>query len=143
MGAGGHVVARRSLYGGSHNLRDYTCRFRGRDYVRRRATPLPRGGGPPRPRLLFGETLANPAGTCCTSRAADGPCARRAAGGRLHLRHALAVRPFDHGADLVFHSATKFSRRPRRPLGGFLVDGGTFDWDRRKSGGKFPTLTEP
>ena len=49
-------------------------------------------------------------------------------------------RPFDHGADLVFHSATKFLSGHGTVIGGVLVDGGTFDWE---SSGRFPTLTEP
>ena len=50
------------------------------------------------------------------------------------------MRPFDHGADLVFHSATKFLGGHGIAIGGVLVDGGTFDWD---ASGLFPTLTEP
>jgi len=51
------------------------------------------------------------------------------------------MRPFDHGADLIFHSATKFLGGHGVAIGGLLVDGGTFDWEG--SGGRFPTLTEP
>jgi O-acetylhomoserine (thiol)-lyase len=50
------------------------------------------------------------------------------------------LRPFDHGADLVFHSATKFLGGHGVAIGGLLVDGGSFDWE---ASGKFPTLTEP
>jgi O-acetylhomoserine (thiol)-lyase len=50
------------------------------------------------------------------------------------------MRPFDHGADLIFHSATKFLGGHGVAIGGLLVDSGTFDWDKS---GKFPTLTEP
>jgi O-acetylhomoserine (thiol)-lyase len=50
------------------------------------------------------------------------------------------MRPFDHGADLIFHSATKFLGGHGVAIGGLLVDSGRFDWDRS---GKFPTLTEP
>ena len=53
------------------------------------------------------------------------------------------MRPFDHGADLVFHSATKFLSGHGVVIGGVLVDGGTFDWDGGAARGKFPTLTEP
>ena len=49
-------------------------------------------------------------------------------------------KPFDHGADLVFHSATKFIGGHGIAIGGLLVDGGKFDWDQS---GKFPTLSEP
>ena len=50
------------------------------------------------------------------------------------------MRPFEHGADLVYHSATKFLSGHGVVIGGLLVDGGAFDWERS---GKFPTLTEP
>jgi O-acetylhomoserine (thiol)-lyase len=54
------------------------------------------------------------------------------------------VRPFEHGADLVYHSATKFLSGHGVVIGGLLVDGGRFDWDEPgRSAGKFPTLTEP
>jgi O-acetylhomoserine (thiol)-lyase len=53
------------------------------------------------------------------------------------------LRPFEHGADLVFHSATKFLSGHGVVIGGVLVDSGAFDWDGAKSRGKFPTLTEP
>ncbi len=54
------------------------------------------------------------------------------------------MRPFDHGADLVYHSATKFLSGHGVVIGGLLVDSGKFDWDRPgASAGKFPTLTEP
>ena len=53
------------------------------------------------------------------------------------------MRPFDHGADLVFHSATKFLSGHGVVIGGVLVDSGRFDWDGGAARGKFPTLTEP
>ena len=52
-------------------------------------------------------------------------------------------RPFDQGADLVFHSATKFLSGHGVVIGGVLVDSGKFDWDAGAARGKFPTLTEP
>jgi O-acetylhomoserine (thiol)-lyase len=53
------------------------------------------------------------------------------------------MRPFDHGADLVLHSATKFLSGHGVVIGGVLVDSGRFDWDAGAARGKFPTLTEP
>ena len=53
------------------------------------------------------------------------------------------MRPFEHGADLVFHSATKFLSGHGVVIGGVLVDSGRFDWDGGAARGKFPTLTEP
>ena len=53
------------------------------------------------------------------------------------------MRPFEHGADLVFHSATKFLSGHGVVIGGVLVDSGAFDWEAEVANGKFPTLTEP
>jgi len=53
------------------------------------------------------------------------------------------MRPFELGADLVFHSATKFLSGHGVVIGGVLVDAGTFRWDEGAARGKFPTLTEP
>ena len=53
------------------------------------------------------------------------------------------MQPFAHGADLVFHSATKFLSGHGVVIGGLLVDSGRFDWDGPTARGKFPTLTEP
>ena len=53
------------------------------------------------------------------------------------------MQPFAHGADLVFHSATKFLSGHGVVIGGLLVDSGQFDWDAPPARGKFPTLTEP
>jgi len=144
MGAGSHIVASRSLYGGSHNLLDYTLpRFGIRTtFVDPRDIDAWRAVIRPDTRLLFGETLGNPGLDVL-----DIP--RVAA---LAHEHGLPLmvdstfttpwlmRPFDHGADLVFHSATKFLGGHGVAIGGLLVDGGSFDWDKS---GKFPTLTEP
>jgi O-acetylhomoserine (thiol)-lyase len=53
------------------------------------------------------------------------------------------MQPFEHGADLVFHSATKFLSGHGVVIGGLLVDSGKFDWDQPAARGKFPTLTAP
>src|SRR5690606_33387254 len=53
------------------------------------------------------------------------------------------MKPFEHGADLVYHSATKFLSGHGTVIGGVLVDGGRFDWDGGAAQGKFPELTEP
>src|SRR5678815_5344539 len=53
------------------------------------------------------------------------------------------LQPFAHGADLVFHSATKFLSGHGVVIGGLLVDSGQFDWDGPRARGKFPTLTQP
>ena len=113
MGAGAHIVASRALYGGSHNLLDYTLPRFGiaTTFVDPRDLDAWRAAIRPETRLLFGETLGNPG-----PRRARHPARRRA---RARARPA-AARRFDvhdavsacsrstHGADLVFHSATKF-----------------------------------
>ncbi len=121
MGAGAHIVASRSLYGGSHNLLGYTLGRFGIDttFIDPRdlgaweripavADIAHRQGLP----LMVDSTFTTP----------------------------FLMTPFDHGADLVYHSATKFIGGHGVAIGGVLIDGGTFDW---LASGKFPTLTEP
>ena len=147
LGAGQHIVASRSLYGGSHNLLDYTLPRFGvaTTFVDPRDLDAWRAAIRPETRLLFGETLGNPG-----LEVLDIP--RVAA---LAHEHGLPLlvdstfttpylsRPFDQGADLVFHSATKFLSGHGVVIGGVLVDSGGFDWDAGAARGKFPTLTEP
>ena len=157
MGAGAHIVASRALYGGSHNLLDYTLPRFGitTTFVDPRDLDAWRAAIRPETRLLFGETLGNPGLDVL-----DIP--RVAALAHDHGLPLLVdstfttpwlMRPFEHGADIVFHSATKFLSGHGVVIGGLVVDGGTFDWEcrvtARASGGsasargKFPTLTEP
>jgi len=147
QGAGSHIVASRSLYGGSHNLLEYTLPRFGiaTTFVDPRDVDAWRAAIRPDTRMLFGETLGNPG-----LEVLDIP--RVAA---LAHDHGLPlvvdstfttpwlVRPFEHGADLVLHSATKFLSGHGVVIGGVLVDGGRFDWDAGPARGKFPTLTEP
>ena len=147
MGAGAHIVASRALYGGSHNLLDYTLPRFGIEttFVDPRDVDAWRAAIRPETRLLFGETLGNPGlDVLDVPRVAE-----------LAHEHGVPLlvdstfttpwlmRPFDHGADLVFHSATKFLSGHGVVIGGVLVDAGTFDWDGPQARGKFPTLTEP
>jgi len=147
MGAGSHIVASRALYGGSHNLLDYTLPRFGiaTTFVDPRDIDAWRAAIRPETRLLFGETLGNPG--------LDVLDIPRVAG--LAHDHGLPllvdstfttpwlVRPFEHGADLVYHSATKFLSGHGVVIGGVLVDAGTFDWESPRARGKFATLTEP
>jgi O-acetylhomoserine (thiol)-lyase len=144
MGAGSHIVASRSLYGGSHNLLQYTLPRFGIEttFVSARDVDGFRQAIRPNTRLIFGETLGNPG--------LDVLDVARVAGVAHEAGLPLLVdstfttpylmRPFDLGADLVFHSATKFLGGHGVAIGGVLVDGGAFDWEKS---GKFPTLTEP
>ncbi|MCC6867685.1 MAG: O-acetylhomoserine aminocarboxypropyltransferase [Burkholderiales bacterium] len=147
LGAGQHIVASRSLYGGSHNLLDYTLPRFGIEttFVDPRDLAAWRAAIRPETRLLFGETLGNPG-----LEVLDIP--RVAALAHEHGLPLLVdstfttpwlLRPFDHGADLVLHSATKFLSGHGVVIGGAIVDGGTFNWDAPASRAKFPTLTEP
>jgi O-acetylhomoserine (thiol)-lyase len=147
LSAGSHVVASRQLYGGSHNLLDYTLPRFGIEttFVDARNLDQWRAAIRPTTRLLFGETLGNPGLDVL-----DLP--RVSALAHEHGLPLLVdstfttpflLRPFEHGADLVFHSATKFLSGHGVVIGGLLVDSGKFDWNAAASHGKFPTLTEP
>ena len=147
-GAGEHIVASRALYGGSHNLLAYTLRRFGIEttFVDPRDVDAWRAAIRPSTRLLFGETLGNPnldvldIPTLSTlAHEHDLPLLVDATFTTPYLQ-----RPFDLGADLVFHSATKFLCGHGTAIGGLLVDGGTFDWQAaHERSGRFATLCEP
>jgi O-acetylhomoserine (thiol)-lyase len=144
MGAGSHIVASRSLYGGSHNLLQYTLPRFGIDttFVSARDVDGFRKAIRPNTRLIFGETLGNP-GLDVLDIPKVSEVAHQAGLPLLvdsTFTTPYLVRPFDLGADLIFHSATKFLGGHGVAIGGVLVDGGKFDWEKS---GKFPTLTEP
>jgi O-acetylhomoserine (thiol)-lyase len=143
-GAGAHIVASSALYGGSHNLLHYTLARFGiaTSFVKPRDIDAWRAAIRPETRLLLGETLGNPGLDVL-----DIPTVAQIAhdaGLPLLVDSTFTtpwlMRPFDHGADLVFHSATKFLSGHGTVVGGVLVDSGAFDWD---ASGRFPELTEP
>jgi O-acetylhomoserine (thiol)-lyase len=143
-GAGSHIVASRSLYGGSHNLLRYTMSRFGIEtsFVDPRDLDAWRAALRPNTRLLFGETLGNPGLDVLDI----GAVADIAHAHRVPLlvdstfTTPWLIRPFEHGADLVYHSATKFLSGHGTVIGGLLVDSGHFDWI---ASGRFPELTEP
>jgi O-acetylhomoserine (thiol)-lyase len=143
-GAGSHIVASRALYGGSHNLLSYTLPRFGVEttFVDPRDLDAWKSAIRPNTKLLFGETLGNP-GLDVLDIPSVASVAHEA---KLPLlvdstfTTPYLLRPFDHGADLIYHSATKFLGGHGVAIGGVLVDGGTFDWE---ASGKFPELTEP
>ena len=144
MGAGGHIVASSALYGGSQNLLHYTLRRFGIEtsFVRPGDLDGWRAAIRPSTRLLLGETLGNPG-----LEVLDIPAVAQiahAAGVPLLVDSTFTtpylLKPLEHGADLVYHSATKFLSGHGTVIGGVLVDGGSFDWDRS---GRFPELTTP
>ena len=144
MGAGSHIVASSALYGGSHNLLHYTLRRFGIEttFVKPGDLDAWRAALRPNTRLLFGETLGNP-GLDVLDIAAVAQIAHEH---RVPLlvdstfTTPYLLKPFEHGADLVYHSATKFLGGHGTTIGGVLVDGGTFDFD---ASGRFPEFTEP
>jgi O-acetylhomoserine (thiol)-lyase len=143
-GAGSHIVASSALYGGSHNLLHYTLARFGIEttFVKPGDIDGWRAAIRPNTKLLFGETLGNPGLDVL-----DIPTVSAVAhdAGLPLLVDATfttpwLMKPFDHGADLLFHSATKFLSGHGTVVGGVLVDSGSFDWD---ASGRFPELTEP
>jgi O-acetylhomoserine (thiol)-lyase len=144
MGAGSHIVASRALYGGSHNLLDYTLPRFGIEttFVSPRDVDAFRAAIRPDTRLIFGETLGNPGlDVLDIPRVSE---IAHEAGLPLLVDSTFTtpylMRPFDLGADLLYHSATKFLGGHGVAIGGVLVDSGRFDWEKS---GKFPTLTQP
>ena len=144
MGAGSHIVASTALYGGSQNLLHYTMRRFGIDttFVKPGDIDGWRAAVQPNTKLFFGETVGNPGLEVLDIETVSAMA--HEAGVPLLVDSTLTspwlIKPFEHGADLVYHSATKFLSGHGTVIGGIVVDGGSFDWDRS---GKFPELTEP
>ena len=144
MGAGSHIVASTALYGGSQNLLHYTLRRFGIETTFVKPGDLDgwRAAIRPNTKLLFGETVGNP-GLDVLDIPAVADIAH-SAGVPLLVDSTLTtpylVQPLNLGADLVYHSATKFLSGHGTVIGGVLVDSGNFDWE---ASGRFPELTEP
>lgn len=143
MGAGSHIVASTALYGGSQNLLHYTMRRFGIEttFVKPGDIDGWRAAIRPNTRLLFGETVGNP-GLDVLDIPTVSQIAHEAGVPLLvdsTLTSPWLIKPFDHGADLVYHSATKFLSGHGTVIGGVLVDTGSFDWERS---GKFAELTQ-
>lgn len=144
LNAGDHVVASRSLYGGTHNLLEYTLPRFGisTTFVDPRSPAAFAAAIGDNTRLVFGEILGNPGlEVLDVPRVAE---VARAARVPLVVDSTFATpylcKPIALGADIVVHSATKFLSGHGIVIGGVVVDGGTFDWE---AAGKFPTLTAP
>jgi len=148
MGAGGHIVASSALYGGSHNLLHYTLRRFGIETTFVKPGDLDgwRAAVRPETRLFFGETVGNP-GLDVLDIPAVAEIAHDA-GVPLLVDSTLTtpwlIQPLSLGADLVYHSATKFLSGHGTVIGGVVVDGGSFDWQAAHArDGRFAELTEP
>jgi O-acetylhomoserine (thiol)-lyase len=144
MEPGCNIVASRKLYGGSINQLGQSFKRMGwgvtfidSDEASDFAAAID-----DKTRAVFVESIANPGGVI-TDMAAIAEVAH-AAGVPLVVDNTMAspylCRPFEHGADIVVHSLTKFLGGHGNSLGGIIVDSGRFDW---KAGGKYPYLSEP
>lgn len=141
---GGHIVAQKTIYGGSYNLLAHTLPNFGitASFVDIHDLDEVERAIEPNTRAIYIETLGNPN--------SDIPDIDALA--ELAHRHGLPlvvdntfgtpylIRPIEHGADLVVHSATKFLGGHGTTLGGIIVDAGTFDWS---ASGKYPAIADP
>ncbi len=141
---GGHIVAQKTIYGGTYNLLAHTLTDFGVEatFVDAHNLAEVEGAIKENTRAIYLETLGNPN--------SDIPNIDAIA--EIAHKHGLPlvidntfgtpylIRPIEHGADIVVHSATKFIGGHGTTLGGVIVDGGTFDW---KKSGKYPGIAEP
>ena len=141
---GGHIVAQKTIYGGSYNLLEHTLPHYGitTTFVDAHNLAELESAIRPETRAIYLETLGNPN--------SDIPDIDRIA--ELAHAHGLPlvidntfgtpylIRPIEHGADIVVHSATKFIGGHGTTLGGIIVDSGKFDW---KASGKYPAIADP
>ena len=142
--AGDHIVAEKTLYGGTYNLLAHTLKAWGIDttFVDPDEPGAFERAIRPRTKAIFIETLGNPHSNIVDIEALADLAHKN--GIPLVVDNTFAtpwlLRPIEHGADVVVHSATKFIGGHGTTLGGVIVDGGKFDWE---ASGKFPRLCEP
>ncbi len=143
-GAGDHIVSSAALYGGTRTLLEVTLGRLGIEttfVAARRSLPPSRPPSGPTPKLLYTEVVGNPSGIVADLAALADVAHAEAL--PLAIDSTVATpylcRPFEHGADIVVHSATKFIGGHGTSLGGVIVESGRFDW----GSGRFPTMTEP
>ena len=143
--AGDHIVAADNLYGGSYNLIVHTLATQGISSTIVKVNDLEALEAAIRPetKVIYAETFGNPNGDVLDI---DGVAA-------VAHRHGIVfivdntfgtpylIRPLEHGADVVLHSATKFNGGHGSSLGGVIVDGGKFDWLAHAD--RYPTLAKP
>ncbi|MGL4260314.1 MAG: O-acetylhomoserine aminocarboxypropyltransferase [Afipia sp.] len=141
---GDEFIAARRLYGGSINQFNHSFKNFGWNVVWADTDDVStfEKALTPKTKAIFIESIANPGGTV-TDIEAIAAIARKA-GVPLIVDNTLAspylIKPIDHGADIVLHSATKFLGGHGNSIGGIIVDAGTFDWSRD---GRYPVLSEP
>ncbi|KZE95606.1 Methionine gamma-lyase [Agromyces sp. NDB4Y10] len=144
--AGDHIVSSSSIYGGTYNLFKYTLAKLGIEttFVENQDDADEwRRAVRPNTKLFFAETIGNPKINVLDIELVAGIA--HDAGIPLIVDNTIAtpylIRPFEHGADIVIHSATKFLGGHGTVIGGVIVDGGRFEWSKHVE--KFPGLTEP
>lgn len=142
--SGDHIVASKTIYGGTYNLLDNTLPSYGIEttFVDPSDIENFRKAIRPETKAIFIETLGNPNSNIIEiERVAEIAHSNKIP---LIIDNTFGtpylIRPIEHGADIVVHSATKFIGGHGSSLGGVIVDSGKFDW---KESGKFPTITEP
>ena len=142
--AGDHIVAADNLYGGSYNLITHTLATQGITNTIINVNDLDAldAAIKPNTKVVYAETFGNPnsdvldlEGVAAVAHKHGIPFIVDNTFGTPYL-----IRPLEHGADIVVHSATKFLGGHGTSLGGVIVDGGKFDW---KQNDKFPTLAKP
>ena len=142
--SGDEFVASKKLYGGSINQFNHSFKSFGWNVVWADPDDIAsfERAVTPKTKAIFIESIANPGGVI-TDIEAVAAIARRA-GVPLIVDNTLATpylcRPFEHGADIVIHSLTKFLGGHGNSIGGMIVDGGTFNWSRE---GRYPMLSQP
>ncbi|GAB3133148.1 bifunctional o-acetylhomoserine/o-acetylserine sulfhydrylase [Marisediminicola antarctica] len=144
--AGDHIVSSSSIYGGTYNLFKYTLAKLGiqTTFVENQDDPAEwERAVRPNTKLFFAETIGNPRINILDI--ASVASVAHSAGVPLIVDNTIAtpylIRPFEHGADIIVHSATKFLGGHGTVIGGIIVDGGKFEWSKNVD--KFPGLTEP
>ena len=142
VSAGDHIVAADNLYGGSYNLITHTLASQGvsNSIVKVNDLQALEAAIRPETKVVFAETFGNPnsdvldiEGVAAVAHRHNVPLIVDNTFGTPYL-----IRPLEHGADIVVHSATKFLGGHGTSLGGIIVDGGRFDWQAEAQ--KFPTL---
>ena len=142
--AGDHVVASENLYGGSYNLLAHTLKEQGLSVTFVDPSDPENFAKAVRPntKLFYAETLGNPNSDIIDLEAVSAIAHKN--GVPLIVDNTFAtpyyLRPIEHGADIVVHSATKFIGGHGTVMGGVVVDGGKFDWAQND---KFPGLSKP
>ena len=143
--AGDHIVAADNLYGGSYNLITHTLATQGITNTIVNVNDLEAldAAVQPNTKVIYAETFGNPnsdvldlEGVAAVAHKHGIPFIVDNTFGTPYL-----IRPLEHGADIVVHSATKFLGGHGTSLGGVIVDGGKFDWKANPD--KFPTLAKP